>query len=83
MAKASKNFEEFIRFCQTGLNPNKFGPNSKVVCFQEFEFTFCCEFELASKRRVVPYLSFHQSAMFGIFWSIKRVVFIIYKFGSV
>jgi hypothetical protein len=29
--KASKNFREFIRVFQTSLNPNKIGPNSKLV----------------------------------------------------
>jgi hypothetical protein len=29
--RENKNFREFIRFLQTGLSPNKFGPNSKAV----------------------------------------------------
>jgi hypothetical protein len=40
------------------------------------------KFELASKRKVVPYLSFYQIANIGKFWSTRKVVFIIYKFGS-
>jgi hypothetical protein len=41
------------------------------------------EFELASKREVVPYPSSYYIAKFGKFWSIINVVSIIYKYGSV
>jgi hypothetical protein len=41
------------------------------------------EFELTSKRNVVPYLSLYQIAKFSKFWSNITMVFIIYKLGSV
>jgi hypothetical protein len=41
------------------------------------------EYELASKRKVVPYLSIYLIAKLGKFWRTIRVVFIIYKLDSV
>jgi hypothetical protein len=35
-AKKNRDFGEFIRFYQTNLDPNKFGPNSKVVLLPGF-----------------------------------------------
>jgi hypothetical protein len=41
------------------------------------------EFELASKRNVLPYHSFYEITKFGKFWITRRVVIMIYKLGSV
>jgi hypothetical protein len=37
--------------------PIKFAQIQKQICFQDFYFKLCFEFELTSERNIVPYLS--------------------------
>jgi hypothetical protein len=70
-------------FSKQVWSPNKLAQIQKQFCFQEFYFKFSFRFELASKRKFVPYLPLYRIEKCGKFWSIIKMVFIIYKFSSV
>jgi hypothetical protein len=59
--------------------PIKFGPNSKAICFLDFEFKFYFEFDIASGRKVVHNVSIYSHAKLGEFWSARRVDLVFYK----
>jgi hypothetical protein len=73
----------FSGFSKQVWTPNKFRSNLKVVLFLGFLIQILFQNWTCFKSRVVPYLSFYQHAKFGKLWSTRRVIFIIYKVGSV
>jgi hypothetical protein len=54
--------------------PNKFKSNSKSILLPGFLIQLYFEFELDSKRKIVPHLLFYQHANSGKFWSNIRGV---------
>jgi hypothetical protein len=49
--------------------------------FQNFELAILREFEVGTKRKVIPYASKYLYAKFGEFWTSGKSLFRISKFG--